>query len=106
MGISKSEREHNRIVMALACRLQRHGYDEILTHISYRVHDAEGECDILARRGKWRDYYEVKARHNSSSRRHAHKQLMRWRDAYPEDNCRMVYVAPNKQGKWHGERIR
>jgi Holliday junction resolvase-like predicted endonuclease len=90
--MDETERRHNRGIDWLVKRLLKKNYDAILMNPIYRVGKNCGELDVLAIRGDYCHYYEVKNSSNYSSRKKAQKQIGRVKEVFPEFNVRGIYV--------------
>jgi len=98
---------HQNEVEELYERLSFKNYNFLGANIEYDCEREHGELDIATERNGFVTYYEVKSHHSEKARHRAISQLHRWASAHCDRlNCRMVYVARNKDGSIHAERVR
>ena len=87
------EKQHQKAVEGLAKRLLEKNYDAVLIGPTYCAGNLLGELDVLAIRGEFAHYYEVKCHDTYNNRKHAGEQINRAKRAFPQWKLRGVYFS-------------
>ena len=82
-------RKHRELLADLVNRLEEKNYDLIVTNMTYSVGDLEGEIDVLATRGEWNHFYEIKSGHHRIAK--AKRQYARFKEAFPDIKVKGIY---------------
>jgi hypothetical protein len=81
---SKKELEHDRIVLEVWAEVsQDRQYSSVDCFVDYDNGQYTGEVDVLGRKGKMMDFYEIKCSRNRKSVRNAQRQFDRFKQSYP-----------------------
>ena len=91
--MDQAEKRHQQAVEGLAKRLLEKNYDAVLMGPTYCAGNLLGELDVLAIRGEFAHYYELKIHDTYNNRKHAGEQINRVKRAFPEWNVRGIYVS-------------
>jgi len=121
--MNKSQRrqeEHDKKTIDTVIRVLEKGYDKVLTNVPYWIHgdsNTHGEMDILAIRGQYVNYYEIKGRHSLSGMRKAVYQTNEFgRNIYNTTNLnnvlpknpiyRKIYISFDKDNNIIARRLK
>ena len=96
---------HDRLVRTVEERLRDKDYYHVIEqHHEYHSSTGVGELDVIAIRGLWAHYYEVKSHPNERALSRAEKQFRRAARAYPMFRWKFVLVTRYGVCRWHPER--
>jgi len=87
---------HEALVDGLVERLEEKGYYSIIKNLEYHSRGFSGEFDVLALRGDYAHYYEVKSTYTPTSLRTARTQFERANKAFPERKWKFIYYTPTR----------
>ena len=83
----KAQQYHDDLVDMVSLRLEDKLYDSVETNVC----DAQYEYDIIAKRGDYTHFYEIKT---GVRFKKAQKQFNNYCIRHPEENIKGIYVSP------------